>query len=91
MWLAVGLLALSATGLTWSHYAGCPLRALLDAAKGHAPELVTALPGGAEQTEGEHAGHAYHGTGHGAASTDPAAFDAVLAVARDAGLGAGWS
>lgn len=87
VWLAVGLLALSATGLTWSHYAGARFGALLDAAKGHAPELVTALPGGAEQTEGEHAGHAGHGTGHGAASTDPAAFDAVLAVARDAGLG----
>ncbi|WUD77435.1 PepSY domain-containing protein [Streptomyces sp. NBC_00510] len=87
VWIAVGLLALSATGLTWSHYAGDRFGQLLDAAKGHAPELVTSLPGGAEATEGERAGHAGHGTDQGAASADPADFDAVLGVARDAGLG----
>lgn len=87
VWLAVGLLALSATGLTWSHYAGARFGELLDAAKGHAPELVTALPGGAEAAAGEHAEHAGHGTGHGTASADPADFDAVLTVAREAGLG----
>ncbi|MFF0290849.1 PepSY-associated TM helix domain-containing protein [Streptomyces sp. NPDC005262] len=87
VWIAVGLLALSATGLTWSHYAGDRFGQLLDAAKGHAPELVTSLPGGAEVTEGEHPGHAGHGMGQGAVSTDPADFDAVLEVARDAGLG----
>ncbi|MDX2848696.1 PepSY domain-containing protein [Streptomyces sp. PA03-3a] len=87
VWIAVGLLALSATGLTWSHYAGDRFGQLLDAAKGHAPELETALPGGAATADGEHAGHAGHGAGQGAASADPADFDAVLAVARDAGLG----
>ncbi|MDX2642052.1 PepSY domain-containing protein [Streptomyces sp. PA03-1a] len=87
VWIAVGLLALSATGLTWSHYAGDRFGQLLDAAKGNAPELVTSLPGGAGATEGEHAGHAGHGTDQGAASADPADFDAVLGVARDAGLG----
>ncbi|MFD3492587.1 PepSY-associated TM helix domain-containing protein [Streptomyces sp. NPDC058690] len=87
VWLAIGLFFLSATGLTWSHYAGDHFGQLLDAAKGHAPELDTALPGGAETAEGKHAGHAGHGTGHDSASTDPADFDAVLAVARDAGLG----
>lgn len=87
VWLAIGLFFLSATGLTWSHYAGDRFGQLLDAAKGHAPELVTTLPGGTETTEGKHAGHAGHGTGHDSASADPADFDAVLAVARDAGLG----
>ncbi|MFD8076743.1 PepSY-associated TM helix domain-containing protein [Streptomyces sp. NPDC059718] len=87
VWIAVGLFALSATGLTWSHYAGDRFGQLLDAAKGHAPELVTSLPGGAGATEGEHAGHAGQGTDQGAASADPADFDAVLGVARDAGLG----
>ncbi|MEU6343312.1 PepSY domain-containing protein [Streptomyces sp. NPDC046977] len=87
VWLAVGLLGLSATGLTWSHYAGARFGELLNAAKGHAPALVTALPGGTGAGKGEPAGHAGHGTGAGAATADPAAFDAVLTVAREAGLG----
>ncbi|MFF3457211.1 PepSY-associated TM helix domain-containing protein [Streptomyces sp. NPDC002730] len=87
VWLALGLLFLSATGLTWSHYAGERFGQLLDAAKGHAPELDTALPG-AEPSAGEEGGeHAGHGSAEESAAADPADFDAALAVARDAGLG----
>ncbi|WP_234315222.1 PepSY domain-containing protein [Streptomyces globisporus] len=43
VWLALGLLFLSATGLTWSTYAGERFGQLLDAAKGHAPELDTLI------------------------------------------------
>ncbi|MFE0186623.1 PepSY-associated TM helix domain-containing protein [Streptomyces sp. NPDC058989] len=87
VWLALGLLFLSATGLTWSKYAGERFGQLLDAVRGHAPELDTALPG-AKPPVGDGGGeHAGHGAGHGAASADPAGFDAALAVARDAGLG----
>ncbi|MEV6395422.1 PepSY domain-containing protein [Streptomyces sp. NPDC051907] len=87
VWLALGLLFLSATGLTWSHYAGERFGQLLDAAKGHAPELDTTLPGAeppAEEEGGEHAGH---GSAEGSAAADPADFDSALAVARKAGLG----
>ncbi|MEU1600915.1 PepSY domain-containing protein [Streptomyces sp. NPDC005708] len=86
VWIALGLLFLSATGLTWSHYAGDRFGQLLDAAKGHAPELDTALPGAGAATGDGHQGHAGHGGGAATASADPADFDTVLAVARDAGL-----
>lgn len=43
--LAVGLLFLSATGLTWSRYAGERLTAVLEAANATAPELDTVLSG----------------------------------------------
>ncbi|WSB05263.1 PepSY domain-containing protein [Streptomyces sp. NBC_01794] len=87
VWLAVGLLFLSATGLTWSHYAGDRFGQLLDAVRGHAPELDTALPGAEAAPEDEHAEHAGHGAEKEPASADPADFDAALAVARKAGLG----
>ncbi|WP_415949169.1 PepSY-associated TM helix domain-containing protein [Streptomyces sp. KLOTTS4A1] len=91
VWLALGLLFLSATGLTWSQYAGDRFGQLLDTVKGKAPRLDTALPGAEPAAEGDHAGHGEH-AGHGAAgnetaSADPADFDTALAVARDAGLG----
>lgn len=90
VWLALGLLFLSATGLTWSHYAGERFGQLLDAAKGHAPELDPLLPGAqppAEEGGDEHAGHAGHGTAEEAPKADPADFEAALAISRDAGLG----
>ncbi|MGW5122298.1 PepSY-associated TM helix domain-containing protein [Streptomyces noursei] len=87
VWLALGLLFLSATGLTWSHYAGDRFGQLLDAAKGHAPRLDTRLPGADTAPGEEHAGHAGHGAAHSVASTDPADFQAAVAVARRAGLG----
>ncbi|MFG1921684.1 PepSY-associated TM helix domain-containing protein [Cryptosporangium sp. NPDC048952] len=43
VWIVVGLLFLSATGLTWSQYAGARFGAALDAVQGHAPTLNTAL------------------------------------------------
>ncbi|MFI5953026.1 PepSY domain-containing protein [Cryptosporangium sp. NPDC051539] len=45
LWIIVGLLFLSATGLTWSQYAGARFGAALDAVQGHAPELDTVLSG----------------------------------------------
>ena len=43
LWLAVGLLILSATGLTWSRYAGGNFTAVLDAFDAHSPALTTGL------------------------------------------------
>ncbi|WP_254879062.1 PepSY domain-containing protein [Streptomyces sp. NA04227] len=92
VWLALGLLFLSATGLTWSTYAGARFDKLQESTKAAAPELDTALPGAGagESGGGEHAGHGGH-AGHGTkpeqAAADPADFDKVLAEARQAGLG----
>lgn len=44
--LVVGLLFLSATGLTWSRFAGENFSAVLTDLNAHAPALDTALPGG---------------------------------------------
>ncbi|BBX71050.1 PepSY-associated TM helix domain-containing protein [Mycolicibacterium psychrotolerans] len=64
IWLLAGLLFLSATGITWSAYAGAHVTEIRSAMNWQRPQLVTV----SEQT---HAGH------HGAegAVTDPAAFD----------------
>ncbi|SCK59546.1 Uncharacterized iron-regulated membrane protein [Streptomyces sp. AmelKG-D3] len=87
LWLALGLLFLSATGLTWSNYAGERFGRLLDAVNGNAPALDTTLPG-AEAPAEDHSEHAGHGGSGGAtADADPAGFDTALAAARNAGLG----
>jgi len=43
IWVAVGLLFLSATGLTWSRFAGERFTAVLDAMHAHAPQLDATL------------------------------------------------
>ncbi|NYV77190.1 PepSY domain-containing protein [Streptomyces sp. UH6] len=87
IWLALGLFFLSATGLTWSEYAGARFDRAVDAVRGQAPVLDTSLPGsGPAEGGGEHAGHA-GGGGDTSSGTDPADFDIALRTARDAGLG----
>ncbi|WP_241251360.1 PepSY-associated TM helix domain-containing protein [Candidatus Protofrankia californiensis] len=88
VWLVVGLLFLSATGLTWSHYAGENFSAVLDATGSRTPELDTTLP---DQPQPASAGGGHHGQSVGEPSASGDALiagqvDAVLAVARDAGL-----
>jgi uncharacterized iron-regulated membrane protein len=80
VWLTVGLLILSATGLTWSRYAGGNFDALLSTLDAHKPDLATSVTAPA-------AGGGHHGSGAAAAAAvDPAAADTVLQVARDGGL-----
>ncbi|WP_373300543.1 PepSY-associated TM helix domain-containing protein [Streptomyces chromofuscus] len=86
-WLAIGLFGLSATGLTWSRYAGDRFGEFLDATDGRAPALVTTLPGDARAEEGDHAEHAGPGAPGAEVSVDPAHFDSALAAARAVGLG----
>ncbi|MGQ4389203.1 PepSY-associated TM helix domain-containing protein [Streptomyces sp. SAS_270] len=78
VWAAAGFFFLSATGLTWSTYAGAnidDLRTSLD----QATPSVSAAAGG------EHAGH---GSGAAAGGTDHGVgLDKVLAAARAKGLG----
>jgi uncharacterized iron-regulated membrane protein len=77
LWLVLGLLILSATGLTWSRYAGGNFATALDALDARRPQLAT--------TVADTGGH--HGAGTAdAAPVNPADADTVLKVARDNGL-----
>lgn len=84
LWLALGLLVLSATGLTWSRFAGAHFGEALDALRSGTPGVSTTLSGtSAGAASGHHAGH--HGS-HTAETVDPAAVDGVLETARRDGL-----
>ncbi|SDS86104.1 PepSY-associated TM helix domain-containing protein [Actinoplanes derwentensis] len=80
IWLTTGLLILSATGLTWSGYAGANFGAALDAMRGNRPYVATELDAAAP-TGGHHSG----GSGT-VAPVDPAAYETTLTSARQAGL-----
>ncbi|MFI5844522.1 PepSY-associated TM helix domain-containing protein [Catenuloplanes sp. NPDC051500] len=81
-WLLVGLLGLSATGLTWSNYAGANFGLLIAQIKGETPYVSTALT---SAPAGENGGH--HGGGTAPATGgDPDGIDTALTVARDNGL-----
>lgn len=99
--LALGMLFLSATGITWSAHAGANVTALRAALDWTAPAVDTALDGsGSGSGAGEHAGH---GAGMGdmdmsemdmgdmagmdGGEDSPVLYDHVLAAARDAGIG----
>ncbi|MFD3699748.1 PepSY-associated TM helix domain-containing protein [Streptomyces sp. NPDC058646] len=58
LWAVAGLVLLSATGLTWSKYAGENIGQLQDGLGGATPAVSAALdPGAAAGGAGEHAGH----------------------------------
>ncbi|WP_306210285.1 PepSY-associated TM helix domain-containing protein [Actinoplanes sp. RD1] len=87
LWLSVGLLFLSATGLTWSEYAGANFGKLVDGLHGSRPAVSTALAApAAAPAAGE---HAEHGGGAPAVSpaVDPAVIDKVLQTATANGIG----
>lgn len=78
IWLALGALFLSATGITWSQLAGANVSDLRAALGWTTPSVSTALEG-----EGDGGGaHAGHGAPAAAEVADPALFDEVVAVAR---------
>ncbi|MFD8022856.1 PepSY-associated TM helix domain-containing protein [Streptomyces lavendulae] len=57
LWAAIGLVGLSATGLTWSKYAGENIGQLQDRLGGATPSVAATLAGGAAGGSDEHAGH----------------------------------
>jgi len=91
VWLLGGLLFLSATGLTWSRFAGDNIGVLRAHYGWSTPGVKTALGTAPAPTmaHDEHADH--HGAMHMAMgpALDPATFDRVLASARAAGIDAG--
>ncbi|CAL9624029.1 PepSY-associated TM helix domain-containing protein [Streptomyces sp. enrichment culture] len=80
VWAATGFFFISATGLTWSTYAGETIDELRTAV-GHATPSVSAGAGG---DHGEHGGG---GAGSGDGSAGGAGLDEILAAARAEGLG----
>ncbi|WP_432838612.1 PepSY-associated TM helix domain-containing protein [Dactylosporangium sp. CA-092794] len=78
IWLVVGLLFLSATGLTWSRWAGGNFSLALDKLNAHQPDLDTAGGGAAPAP--------HHVEAPVAAAGDPAQVDAVLHIARANGI-----
>lgn len=80
VWAAAGFIFLSATGLTWSTYAGANIDTLRTSL-GQATPSVSAAMGG------EHARHAGAGTGDATARDIALDIDTILAAARAEGLG----
>ena len=87
IWLLIGALFLSATGITWSQYAGQNVSDLRAAVNLGTPSISTDLGESAAAPADEHAGH---GTAT-APTVDlaPATFDAVLAVAQTVNVNTG--
>lgn len=85
--LLIGMLFFSATGLTWSKFAGENIGVLRGSLGMGTPGLDTRLGTGATGTAG-HSHHATAGEAGLAAQADPSRIDAVLAAARQAGIDA---
>ncbi|MBF4132632.1 MULTISPECIES: PepSY domain-containing protein [Streptomyces] len=93
VWAAVGLIMISATGLTWSTYAGARIGAVQDGLGGATPVLGAELtPGEKGDAHDEHAGHEGHGGQHtgGSEATGPdIGLDAAVAAAAARGVDGG--
>jgi uncharacterized iron-regulated membrane protein len=85
-WIALGLVFLSATGLTWSKYAGENVTQLRSALNWSTPAVTTALDTEANQPGG-HEGQSGHGAGQSdGADPAPATWDRTYEAARGADL-----
>lgn len=85
LWAALGLLFLSATGLTWSTYAGGNISVLREQLSWETPEPDTALPGTADvvpESGADPGGPPVTST----AEASPASFDLAARAAADQGL-----
>lgn len=80
VWVVLGAVFLSATGITWSAFAGANVADLRAAVGGGTPALSTSLEG----EPGAGGEHAHHGavTAAPTGAANPATFDAVLAIAQ---------
>lgn len=89
LWAATGFVLLSATGLTWSTYAGANIGAVQDQLGGATPVVSATLEGGESAGGGGHEGHEGH-DGDSGAGGDHEGMDIgygnALTAARQAGL-----
>ncbi|MFD3328889.1 PepSY-associated TM helix domain-containing protein [Streptomyces sp. NPDC058701] len=88
LWAVAGLVVLSATGLTWSRYAGENIGQLQDRLGGATPAVSAAVNGGPDGGADEHAGHVMpDGTPMApAAPTADLGIDRAVEAARAAGV-----
>jgi uncharacterized iron-regulated membrane protein len=87
IWLLLGALFLSATGITWSQYGGGNVDRLRSALSWQAPALTTTLSDAVPAGGGRAAHHgAARPTDAEPATVTPALFDEVLAAARGANI-----
>lgn len=89
LWLLIGMLFFSATGLTWSKWAGDNIGVARAALGMATPGLSTALNGNASFVSGEHDHHHAAGPAHQTPAADASSFDSILSAARAAGIDAG--
>lgn len=100
IWAAIGMLFLSATGITWSQFGGENVTKLRAALSWATPAVSTELGGQSDAEDAAGAAsagaHAHHGTSAEAAdpavarsAIDPADFDMMLAMARGVGIDSG--
>lgn len=82
LWAAVGLLGLSATGLTWSTYAGDNIDQLRTSLSWTTPTLATGTGGGDHSAHEGHEGHDRTAT----PAATPVGVDQVMATATTAGI-----
>jgi uncharacterized iron-regulated membrane protein len=87
IWLLVGALFLSATGITWSQFAGQNVSDLRAAFNVGTPSVSTDLAPTTDAPAGEHSGHG--AAAPSTATIEPATFDAVLAVAQRVNVNTG--
>ncbi|EFG06513.1 integral membrane protein [Streptomyces clavuligerus] len=86
LWAVTGLVLLSATGLTWSRYAGENIGAVQDQLGGATP-AVSATLADAPAGSGGGGDHSEHGAGHGGAHQGAdVGIDKALESARAAGI-----
>ncbi|WP_037807075.1 PepSY-associated TM helix domain-containing protein [Streptomyces sp. NRRL F-2580] len=89
LWAVTGLVVLSATGLTWSKYAGENIGQLQDSLGGATPAVSAKLTAGADSGSDEHAGHTMPDGMPMAPPPPPTAdvgLDQAVAAAREAGV-----
>ena len=87
VWIAVVLFFISATGLTWSTYAGEHVSDLRSALSWTTPTVDASLTGSPMPAGGEHAGHSMSsGHGSGPSVDTVAGIDGALGIARANGV-----
>ncbi|MFI8418702.1 PepSY-associated TM helix domain-containing protein [Serratia sp. NPDC078593] len=90
LFVLIGLLFFSATGLTWSKWAGDNISILRQQLGWATPSIATALSSASAETLDEHAEHRHHAMPKGESMPvwDVDTYDRVLQIARQAGINA---
>ncbi|PPC77125.1 hypothetical protein C4K68_11975 [Pokkaliibacter plantistimulans] len=88
LWIGLGLLFFSATGLTWSKWAGDRIDSLRSEFGWVTPAVSLQLGSAGAMPMGEHADHQMQAAAPMVSLADPAMFDTILKVARDGGIDA---